>query len=421
MADQGFSPTNLSREIVHLDINAFFASVEQQANPYLRDKPVAIIKAPGRTCVIAASYEAKKFGVKTGSRTWEAKSLCPEILFIPADFDKYWPLTQALVRIASLFSPDVEVFSLDEVFLDLTGWSDFHGGPIKMIKKIQARVAKEIGDQITLAAGLSYNRLLAKLASDLAGKNEILVITKENKDQFLAKIKPSTICGIGPRIEARLAKMGITNLLQIRNIPQTCLIASFGFWRAKRLKQMAWGIDDSLLTTLTELPLPKSASRTFTLFANTSSLRVVKTTLRNLCEEVAEKLRQMKMVGRTVGLGLQEGNRFFHREKTHPEPTDDGLVIFKRAWQIFEQSHFHLPARFIGIRASNLIKKSLLTAPLLPTKQKREKVLQAVDQVNQRFGSLTVFPATLLGQKLIRPEVTGFLSDKQLRFNFIKN
>lgn len=419
MAHSQLSPGTLKREIAHLDINSFFASVEQQANPYLRNKPIGIIKAEGRSCVIAASHEAKKFGVKTGCRTWEAKSLCSQIVFVPADFDKYFPLTRKLVRLASAFCPTVEVFSLDEVFLDLSGSSHLFGGPIKVIKKIQKKVAETIGDQITLSAGLSYNRLLAKLASDLAEKNQILVITKENKDAILAKIKPSTICGIGPRIEARLEKMGITNLLQIRKIKRQDLIASFGPWWAQRLKEISQGIDYSHLTTLKELPLPKSVSRTFTLFENTQDLKVIRATLRNLCEEIGEKLRKIKMVSRTTGLAVRGDNQEFNCEKTFPEFTDDGQEIFKRAWQIFQEAHWSSSFRFLGVWASNLEQKRLLTASLLPEKKKREKILKAIDKVNTRFGSLTVFPGVLLRQKLIRPEVTGFLADKKLRFNTI--
>lgn len=428
----------MARQIAHLDINSFFASIEQQANPYLRHKPIAIIKALGRTCVIAASYEAKKFGVKTGCRAWEAKSLCPQIIFVPADFDKYFPVTHQLIKICFQHCPTVEVFSLDEAFLDLTGFQN----PISIIKKIQKAVALQIGDQITLSAGLSYNRLLAKLASDLATKNQILIITKKNKDQLLSSIQPSQICGIGPRIEARLAKMGITNLLQIRKIPQKYLGTSFGPWWAQQLKAISHGIDHSEVTPIEVWPEAKSVSRTFTLFQNTTHPKVIKATLRNLCEEVASKLRQMKMVSRTIGLGLRGGEFLgFHQERTLKEFTNDGRIIFNKAWQIFEDEvlkflliernpepsdaksdwftghHWHLSVRFLGVWVTNLFSKHLLTPSLLPENQKREKILKAIDQVNTRFGSLTVFPGTLLGRKLIRPEVTGYLADKKLRFN----
>lgn len=404
----------MKNQIAHLDINSFFASIEQQANPYLRNKPIGIIKALGRTCVIAASYEAKKFGVKTGCRTWEAKSLCPQILFVPADFDKYFPVTRQLIEICFQHCPTVEVFSLDEVFLDLTGFPN----PISLIQKIQKQVAQQIGDQLTLSAGLSYNRLLAKLASDLAAKNQILIITKENKDQVLATIQPSQICGIGPRIEARLAKMGITNLLQLRIIPQKYLAASFGPWWAKQLKNISYGIDHSEVTPIEVWPEAKSVSRTFTLFQNTSHPKVIKATLRNLCEEVAEKLRKMKMVGKTVGLGLRGGDFLgFHQERTIQEFTDDGKIIFNKAWQIFQDHQWEFSVRFLGVWVTNLFSKHFLTPSLLPENQKREKILKAIDQVNARFGSLTVFPGVLLDQKLIHLEVTGYLADKKLRFN----
>lgn len=492
----------MRRQIAHLDLNSFFASVEQQANPYLRNKPLGIIKASGRTCIIAASPEAKKFGVKTGSRTYDARNLCPQIILIPADFDKYFPVTQELIRICQENCPTVEVFSLDEAFLDLTGFPE----PVKIIKKIQKQVSQQIGDQITLSAGLSYNKLLAKLASDLAAKNQILIINQKNKDQILSTIKPSQICGIGPRIEARLFNIGITNLLQIRKTPQQFLAASFGPWWAQNLKNIAWGTDLSPLTPITLIPEAKSVSRTFTLFANTTNQKIIKATLRNLSEEVAAKLRQMKMVGKTIGLGIRGGENCeasdftiggpkgdsplaptlsrrgcqgacdrqgveplgtsehrervflgFHQEKSLQDFTNDGQIIFEKVWQIFQNSYphpnlsknnrysqsnrhnsrphlhnnrhpefisasetdFKIPSsvRFLGVWATNLFPKNLLTPSLLPQIQKREKILKAIDQINTRFGSLTIFPGVLLGQKLIHPEVTGYLGDKKLRFN----
>lgn len=397
------------KTIVHLDINAFFASVEQQANPYLRNRPVAVIKGYGRSCIIAASFEAKKFGVKTGCRTWEAQHLCPKITFVPADFEKYLPMTEKLIAITQRFAPLVEVFSLDEVFLDLTGLPS----TTKIIQKIQKTIKEEVGSQITVSAGVSYNKLLAKLASDLAGKEEILIINRKNKDEFLGKIKPSAICGIGSRIEARLFNLGIKNLLTIRKIPEDFLRASFGPWWARRLKEISWGIDDSSLTPLSHLPMPKSVGRTFTLFKNTYDLKIIKATLRNLSEEVGEKVRQMKLVGRTVGLGIRGDDQEFFQEKTLKDFLDDGQLIFETSWQIFKQKLWLSSVRFLGVWLTNLYEKKFLSYSLFEETKKREKVLEAVDKVNHRFGSLTIFPGVLLGQKLIRPEVTGFLGDKK--------
>ena len=175
------------RVILHADINSFFASVEQQFNPRLRAKPVGILKAKGRTCIIAASDEAKTFGVKTGTNIYEAKALCPQIILLPADFGKYELMTQKFIHLAADFSDQVEVFSLDEVFLDITDTAWLFGGPLQLAKKIQARVAIELGEVIGCSIGIAENKLLAKMASGLTPRRGILIVSQANKQKLLAQ------------------------------------------------------------------------------------------------------------------------------------------------------------------------------------------------------------------------------------------
>ena len=134
------------RVIIHADLNSFFASVEQQANPALRGRPVGMLKAAGRSCIIAASDEAKTFGVRTGVNIYEAKQLCPSIILVPADFSKYEIMTQKFIKLAAEFSDRVEVFSLDEVFLDITDTAWWFGGAMSLAKKLQSRVKQELGE-----------------------------------------------------------------------------------------------------------------------------------------------------------------------------------------------------------------------------------------------------------------------------------
>lgn len=406
----------MAKTILHIDLDSFFATVEQQANPYLRGKPVGIVKAAGRTCVIASSVEAKRRGVVTGMPLNQAQFLCPELVLVPADFDKYFAVTRRFYSICSDYTPEVEIFSIDELFLDLTSTRHlFPGGPYFAALDIQNRVKREVGDWISCSVGISYNKLLAKLASSQKKPAGIFFITRKNRDEVLAKVDLDDICGIGWRLKKRLIDAGIVNLLQIRQIPMENLAAAFGpFWSVE-LKRLALGEDDSPLITSDQLPDPKSVSRTFTLFADATSPRVVKQTLRNLCEEAAAKMRAMGMMGRQVGLAIRGGGLGSWGHRTFKTFTDDGREIFNVCWQLYTSWNWRYPVRFVGVWVSLLARRDELTADIFPEKQKREKLLAGVDAVNNRFGDFTLYPASLLGREIIRPEVNGYLGDKKFR------
>jgi len=405
----------MKRTILHLDMNSFFATVEQQANPFLRGKPVGITKQEGRSCVIAASMEAKRFGVKTGTSVWEAKKRCPEIIFIPSEMEKYFSVTKQLIEIVSQFTPLVEVFSIDEVFLDVTETGRLFGGPFFLALKIKQLINEKIGGWITGSVGVSYNKLLAKLASEQNKPDGYFEITKRNRDKILAKINLYDICGIGWRLTPRLLNAGIRNLLQIREIPDELLQATFGPYWAVELKRLAWGIDQSPVVTSTEMPEMKSVSRTFTLFKNTREEREIKQTMRNLCEEAARKIREMAMLTRQVGVGIRGDDQDASGHQTLKYYLDDGQEIFDLVWQLYQKWHWPFSVRFIGIWLGLLEKRKYLTQDLFPWKRRKTTLLKAMDEVNKRFGELTVYPARLLGGELIRSEVNGYLGDKKYR------
>jgi DNA polymerase-4 len=149
-------------------MNSYFATAEQQANPYLRGKPVGIVKAEGRGCVIAASIEAKKYGVKTGTTVWDAKKLCPDIILVPSDMDKYFSLTKSLKEIVSDYSDVMEVFSIDEMFLDITDSQKlFAGGALEIALEIKSRIKESLGEWMRASVGISFTKLIAKLASEM--------------------------------------------------------------------------------------------------------------------------------------------------------------------------------------------------------------------------------------------------------------
>lgn len=414
--------TFMQNVILHLDMDSFFASVEQQANPALVGKPVGVIKGQGRTCIIAASKEAKKLGIKTGTTTYEAKAIYSKIILVPADFDKYFSVTRKFIDICGRYSPDLEVFSIDELFLEMTQSKKFFGGTMAVCQKIKEAIRKEIGEHVTCSIGISYNRLLAKLASGMKKPDGIFEITPENRDEVLFNCKLTDVCGLGERLRVRLFNLGITDFKNLRKVPLECLEASLGPYWPKELKKLSFGEDNSLLARIGEIPKMKSVSRTFTLYENTADLNKIKATLRNLCEEAAFKVREMGQMGRIVGLGV--GGLNYSREYTHKTLKfflDSGEEIFKITWDLFGKLNWQeLPiggyVRFLGIWLGELKLKSELTGRLFPEEKRKENLINAMDRVNKRFGELTLYPAVLLGQNKIKREVNGFLGDKYFQF-----
>ena len=213
--------------VLHIDFNSYFATVEQQANPRLRGKPIGVTGGDRlkRTVIGAASVEAKRFGVKTGMQLHEAKILCPEIIFVPGDSDKYLECTKKFINILKDYSPYLEVFSIDEVFLELPSeW----GCAVKIAEEVKQRIKQEIGEWITCSVGISYNKLMAKLAGSLYKPNGLVIIEDEESAKWvLDRVELDEICGIGSRIKKRLLNTGITNFSTLRKASKKDLVVEF--------------------------------------------------------------------------------------------------------------------------------------------------------------------------------------------------
>lgn len=391
------------KTILHLDMNSYFASVEQQANPYLQGRPVGIIKAEGRGCIIAASVEAKKSGVRTGSTVWEARKLCPAIILVPSDTDKYFSQTEKMIRIVSSYSPIVEVFSIDEVFADVTQTQKlFPGGIVEMVFRIKKDISMSLGEWVKCSVGVSFNKLAAKLGSEMNKPDGLTFLTKENYLTETETVNVKEVCGIGHSRSKLLYGRGIFNLGQARKADLP-----------REISDLVWLRGSDSLVTNEVLERAKSVSRTYTTFANLETEEKVEKLIRNLVEEAVEKLRQMGMSGRTLCLFLRSDTGNFWTRKTLSSPTHDGYLLFRILWQEYKRNPL-LPVRFAGVSLSNLALD--IQPTVIPEIQKRETAMKYVDTINAKWGEFTVYPAILLGGELIRPEVTGFLGDKWYRF-----
>ena len=299
--------------ILHVDLNSYFATVEQQQNPKLRGKPVGIVKDIGRACIIAASKEAKKQGIKTGSSVFDARYLCPSLVLVKADFDKYLHYTKRFYRLVRSFTPEVHLFSLDEAFLNATDSLSIYGSAENLAGKIQERIAKEMGSWVTASIGIAKNYMLSKLAGEYAPKGGYYRIRDRDLDRILATCKPRDICGIGPRIAEKLSNTGISNLLQIRALPASLMKQRFGPFWGPELQRIACGNDSHLLSLLDGNSEMKGVGRTITGVRLCDSEAEIRTTIRNLTEEATSKIREMDMAGRHLAVFLEGEEQIWYR------------------------------------------------------------------------------------------------------------
>ncbi len=406
--------------ILHIDFDSFFASVEQQYRPEIRGKPMGVTAANSRTCIIASSREAKRLGIKTGARSFEAKKICPDLILVPADFNKYFEVSKKFLNICKDYSPFTELFSIDEVFMDVTKTASLFGGPFKTIETIKRRIKEEIGEYITASFGISHNKLLAKLASGMNKPDGLTEIRPEDIINIYTKAELTDICGIGERIKKRLNDIGINNLIQLRNASLEMLIREFGNVEGYFLKSVGLGIDESEVVSYTEPTEVKSVGRSYCLPKNEYEKRVVLQNLLELCEEIGIKLRRLGKKGKTIGLFLN-GDKLINVRKTFKDYVDSGLDIYNLAYSLIKNDFvFQNYVRQIHIWVSNLEDKNNLTLPLFNLETKKEKISKTVDKINEKFGDHTIRNGFLLYSDKLTTVPNGFLADKYERFKLTK-
>ena len=259
-----------SRIILHVDMNSYFATVEQQCNPFLRGQPIAIGGSPGtRSIVVAASIEAKRFGVKTGMTPIEAKQCCPQIMFIQGDPAKYGELTQIFINLARGYTSRIDVYSIDELFMDLTGHVRSLQDACVIATKLKRQLRELVGDYLSCSVGIAPNRMLAKLSSNMKKPDGLVVLRQEDIPFVLKWIDLTDIPGIGERLKRRFFDLGITNLEQLGKCPLAILLQEFGPNYGLTLSEMGRGIDRTEVQYIDEVQPAKSIGHTYTLPQNT--------------------------------------------------------------------------------------------------------------------------------------------------------
>lgn len=382
--------------VMHIDMNAFFASVEQRCNPALRGKPIAVVGSAHRTVVTTASYEARAFGVRTGMNRYEAKRACPSLIFVVGDNRKYTDTSVRILDILKGFSPCVEPYSIDEAFVDITGCGRAFATPEDLGTAIKERIRAALG--LTCSVGIAPNKLLAKLASDMKKPDGLVVIGEGDVAALLEDLPVGELWGIGPRLTTHLACLGVRTCGQLGRAPVSVLRQRFGII-GERLKLMGQGMDASPVAPMGEEAGAKSVGHSMTLPADVTDRLTIKRHLLKLSEMVGARARAHALRGRKVSLTIRYADFFtFSRQRTLPLPTNDTHAIYRPALAILDSVRLRSAVRLLGVSISDMSEGSF-QMPLFEDGRKREKLLGAMDEINGHFGRFTLTWASLLGEE----------------------
>jgi DNA polymerase-4 len=391
-------PSGMSaRVILHIDMNAFFASVEQQGNPALRGRPIAVIGSAKRTVVTTSSYEARAYGVKTGMTVGEAKRHCPQLILVIGDNRKYTWTSAGIVKIFLDYTPLVEVFSIDEAFLDITASQRLFGPPERIASLIKARIRRLFG--ITCSIGIAPNKLLAKLASEMRKPDGLVVIGEDKVKSVLENLPVRELCGVGSKTGRKLELLGIRSCGELGRFPPELLRKRFGII-GEKLHLMGRGIDDSPVVPAEDSDEVKSVGHSMTLEHDISSHKEILRHLLQLSEMVGRRARRYNVRGRTVTLSLRyaDFDTWVGRQKTLPEHINRSGDIYRAVAAILDTLVLEQPVRLLGVRLSSLSYQGS-QLPLFAEERKKSLMIGAVDRVNDRYGDFTVTFGSILDEK----------------------
>ncbi|MGH9025935.1 MAG: DNA polymerase IV, partial [Acidimicrobiia bacterium] len=336
--------------ILHVDLDAFYASVEQLEHPALRGRPVIVGGLGPRGVVAAASYEARRFGVHSALPMGRARRLCPEGVFLAPRFDAYHDASRRVMAILCEVTPVVEPIALDEAFLDVTGARRGHGPAPMIAGSLRERIRSETG--LTASVGVAGTKLLAKLASDLAKPDGLLVVDAGAELEFLHPLPVERLWGVGPATRGRLAGLGVKTVGQLAALPEATVVAAVGDAHGRHLHALAWNRDDRLVEPDQEV---KSIGSEETFSHDLRDRRDLERHLARLAERTAERLRKAGRAGRTVQLKLRYADfRTITRSRTFAQPTDLAAEIGATARALLARVPVDRGIRLLGVSVQQL-------------------------------------------------------------------
>lgn len=375
------------RRILHVDLDAFFVSVEQTLDPALRGKSVVVGGDPNSRGVVAcASYEARVYGLKAGMSLAVARRLCPHAIFLGGNFYHYRNASARFLDILSEFTPDVEPLGLEEAFLDLTGFEPIYGPVRETALRIKRRIRGELG--LTASVGIAGSKVVAKVASDLSKPDGLVEVAPGEERIFLAPLPVTRLPCVGPKTERMLQRIGITTIGELGRLPVSFLRHIFGV-HGDVIHRYANGIDNRGL----ELPAPaKSISRESTFAEDTLDRTFLSATLHYLGERVGATLRSQGKQARCVTLKLRYADfESVTRSRTLREGIDTDRAIFEVGRRLMEKAleQRAMPVRLVGIGVSNLIEGRQLNM-FDPWAERQERLNEAIDRIRGKYGFVAV-------------------------------
>lgn len=385
--------------ILHVDLDAFFAAVEQRDRPELRGKAVVVGvgSRSERGVVSAASYEARRYGIHSAMPLRTAAALCKEAIFVPVDGRKYRSVSREVMAILGRYTPAVEQVSIDEAFMDVSGSEPLHGQPHRIATSIRSAISEELS--LTASVGVATTKLVAKVASDLEKPDGLVSVAPGAEASFLAPLPISRLWGVGERTAAVLAEYGVRTIGDLAALPADLLARRFGR-QGPVLADRARGIDPS--PVITSDPA-RSLSHEHTFAVDTSDPEVLERALLALSEGVAGRLRAGGTEARTIAVKVRDSAFVtISRQRTLAASTDQTDEIFHTALELARPHWRGIKVRLLGVAASQLGKQQQL-ALFDPDGGRRRRATLAADDIRQRYGSKAIVRARLLDSGIAEP------------------
>jgi DNA polymerase-4 len=383
---------------LHVDLDAFFAAVEQRDRPELRGKPV-VVGVGGRTdrgVVSAASYEARRYGIHSAMPLRTAAALCRDAIFVPVDGRKYGLVSQQVMQILRRYTPAVEPVSIDEAFLDVAGSEALHGTPVAIARAIRETIRSEL--ELTASVGVATTKLVAKVASDLEKPDGLVVVEPGTEAAFLAPLPISRLWGVGQKTASALGEFDVRTIGDLAGLPDDLLARRFGK-QGRVLRERAQGIDPSPVSSS---EVARSVSHEHTFDVDTSDPEALERTLLALSEGVASRLRAGGVKARTIAVKVRDSSfATVSRQRTLQEPTDQTEAVFAAVIDLARPQMKGIRVRLLGVAASHLGEGEQI--PLFSEDERRRRATEAADAIRRRYGSKAIRRARLLGTSVAEP------------------
>lgn len=386
-----YCPLIWPRAIIHIDMNAFFASVEQRDFPELSGQPVAVTNGEAGTCIITCSYEARALGIHTGMRLKEARQYCPDLVQRPARPRVYAAVSTTIMQTLQDISPDIEVFSVDEAFLDITSCQRLYGTPVRMGRMARQKILDTTG--LPCSIGISGDKTTAKFASELVKPNGFTVIPPWETRERLHNVPVTALCGIADGIGSFLAQHGAVVCGDVGKLPVSVLARRFGNI-GRRIWLMCQGEDPDKIHI--DIPPPKSIGHGKVVPPGTRDREVLLTYLQHMSEKVTARLRRHDMEAQVFFIGLRTRHGWIGDRLRTAQPTDDNKTLFRLCRLIMTNLWNKEPVNQVQITALHPQPRKQQLVLFDDSGQTGNRANEVMDMVNRRYGEFSLAPARLL-------------------------